>query len=917
MKCHELLGKTVVFFFFIFFSCCVSVNAVLVSERLVLLELKASFLDPSAILSSWNSDNPDHHCSWFGVSCDSQSRVVSLSVARSGGKPGNSEALSCSKSLKVEFPFNGFGFRGTSLRREAKLRGKISPFIGELTRLRVLSLPYNDLSGGIPVEIWGLTKLEVLDLEGNLLTGKLPSRFTGLRKLRVLNLGSNRIYGEVPFSLSKCGSLEVLNLAGNAVNGTFPVFFGSLPKLQGLYFSQNRLTGNVPAEFGSNCWNLEHLDLSGNFLVGKIPDSLGNCRRLQRLLLFSNMLNGAIPRELSRLQMLEVLDVSRNNLSGPIPVELGQCVNLSVFVLSNFFDPLLTNQNPNGDSSIALSSGGFDDYNSFEGSLPMEITTLPNLKILWAPRVALGGKFPSNWGACENLEMVNLAKNLFKGEVFGVFKRCKKLSYLDLSSNKLTGKLDEKLPVPCMTVFDVSGNLMSGSIPRFNYRLCSNVPSNSDVIQIDSPSFPYKLFFTCKTHLEMHLPFNGNDSAVVHNFSNNNFTGPIKSLPIAQKGFGKQTIYAFLAGGNKLTGSFSESLFGKCDGLSGMILNVSNNRFSGCIPPKIGLKCRNLRLLDASGNEINGSIPPGIGDLTSLVVLDLSRNELQGQIPVRMSHLKYLKYISLADNNLTGTIPNQLGWLHSLEVLDLSSNSLSGEIPQDVVCLRNLTFLRLNNNKLCGKVPSRLASVISLPTYNVSCDHLSGWLPLNNNVMNSSGLFQHPFHIISRALSSLDQPENTSVSQIAAGASQPESVGNAEDNGLNSIEIASVVSASAIVLVLLALIVLFFYTRKWVPDSRVQGSELKEIIVFNNIGVQQFHAEVKTLGRVKHCNLVTLVGYHASETEMFLIYNYFPGGPHDDLVEMLYVAVTCTVETLSIRPTMRQVVQRLKRIQPS
>lgn len=40
-------------------------------------------------------------------------------------------------------------------------------------------------------------------------------------------------------------------------------------------------------------------------------------------------------------------------------------------------------------------------------------------------------------------------------------------------------------------------------------------------------------------------------------------------------------------------------------------------------------------------------------------------------------------------------------------------------------------------------------------------------------------------------------------------------------------------------------------------------------------------------------------------------------GPHHDLVELLHLAVTCTVDSLSTRPTMRQVVRRLKRIQPS
>jgi serine/threonine protein kinase len=39
-------------------------------------------------------------------------------------------------------------------------------------------------------------------------------------------------------------------------------------------------------------------------------------------------------------------------------------------------------------------------------------------------------------------------------------------------------------------------------------------------------------------------------------------------------------------------------------------------------------------------------------------------------------------------------------------------------------------------------------------------------------------------------------------------------------------------------------------------------------------------------------------------------------GPHDDLIETLHLAVMCTVDSLSIRPSMKQVVQRLRRLQP-
>ncbi|GFP79763.1 LRR receptor-like serine/threonine-protein kinase rpk2 [Phtheirospermum japonicum] len=53
---------------------------------------------------------------------------------------------------------------------------------------------------------------------------------------------------------------------------------------------------------------------------------------------------------------------------------------------------------------------------------------------------------------------------------------------------------------------------------------------------------------------------------------------------------------------------------------------------------------------------------------------------------------------------------------------------------------------------------------------------------------------------------------------------------------------------------------------------------VKRLAAGRFLRVHQFDAEVRTLGRVRHPNLVTLIGYHASETEMFLIYNFISGG---------------------------------------
>ncbi|KAL5723251.1 LRR receptor-like serine/threonine-protein kinase rpk2 [Ranunculus cassubicifolius] len=935
--------------------CCVLIHLLLISsvncrvlmsddDRSTLVEFKNSVSDSSGILSGWNSKSngsEDDYCSWFGVTCDSKSRVVEVNIT--GGGRGNPEAVYCSNFAK--FPFFGFGIRRSCGRISGKLVGKISPLLGKLSELRVLSFPFNDFSGEIPVEILSLKNLEVLDFEWNSLSGSLPAEIGGLKRLRVVNLGFNRFVGEIPQSLSSCSGLEVLNLAGNQVNGSIPAFLGNLSKLRGLYLALNRMGESIPEELGDNCWSLEHLDLSGNLFINGIPHSLGNCSKLQSLLLFSNLLEDVIPVELGRLKHLQVLDVSRNSLSGPVPAELGNCVELSVLVLSNLYNPLQPIGEMRGD--FGPSTAAYDDFNYYEGGIPDAITSLPKLKILWAPRATLEGKFPNKWGSCESLEMVNLGENVFSGEIPEAFELCKNLHFLNVSSNKLTGEVSAELPIPCMSMFDASGNALTGDIPLFNYSSCSSLPAfNAYPDQSSTPSSAYSSYLMYKIQTETLLPFStGSQSfGIYHNFGRNNFTGSLPSLPIAPERIGKQGYYVFLADDNKLIGSLSQGLFNKCDKMSGLVLNISNNQLSGPIPLEIGSMCRYLKLLDVSGNQIVGSLPESLGDLEFLDTLDLSRNKLDGPLPAGLSRLKGLKYLSFAGNNLSGGIPSTLGQLFSLEVLQLSSNSLSGQIPDDLVNLGNLTVLLLNNNKLSGQIPSGLANVTSLSVFNVSFNNLSGDLPSHNNFVKCNSYIGNPF-LHSCHISSLSVPPTEfsgtdgNAHNVAASPSGSASKGSGH-SGFNSIEIASITSASAIVSVLLALVVLFLYTRKCIPRSRVVGAERrKEVTTFTDIGVpltfenvvratgsfnpsnwigsggfgatykaeispgvlvaikrlsvgrfqpngvQQFHAEIKTLGRVRHQNLVTLIGYHASETEMFLIYNYLSGGNLEKFIQ--------------------------------
>lgn len=73
------------------------------------------------------------------------------------------------------------------------------------------------------------------------------------------------------------------------------------------------------------------------------------------------------------------------------------------------------------------------------------------------------------------------------------------------------------------------------------------------------------------------------------------------------------------------------------------------------------------------------------------------------------------------------------------------------------------------------------------------------------------------------------------------------------------------------------------YRAEVTPSTTVA---VKRLTVEMCQGVPQFNAEISSLGRIKHPNLITLIGYYASTSEMFLVYNYISGGSLEDFIRL-------------------------------
>ncbi|KAI5012730.1 hypothetical protein ZWY2020_024996 [Hordeum vulgare] len=372
--------------------------------------------------------------------------------------------------------------------------------------------------------------------------------------------------------------------------------------------------------------------------------------------------------------------------------------------------------------------------------------------------------------------------------------------------------------------------------------------------------------------------------------------------------------------GNQLSGRIPPGL-GKCSNLRR--LRLSSNSLDGFIAPQIG-KLAELRVLELSGNRLTGGVPPEVRHCSYLVRMDLSRNFLHGQVPSSiLKELKKLRFLSLAGNSFSGEIPSGLGQLRSLRVLNLSSNPLiSGVLPIDLVALRNHTVLLLDNNLLNGKVSAPMSSPQMAEISSVTAD--------------SSGVGPAPHS--AEVFTVIPQLKSTWVLTEANRGTPPDDSGNG--GHLKTIEIVAIALVLVVIVALLVVTTIYIFKRRRTPrQARRSGtrtgtgtSTRKEVKVFDGVdigapltyeaivratgnfnasncigsggfgatyraeiapgvlvaikrlsigrqhGSKQFQAEVETLGRCRHPNLVTLIGFHVSDQETFLIYNYLPGG---------------------------------------
>ncbi|KAH0455866.1 hypothetical protein IEQ34_015898 [Dendrobium chrysotoxum] len=567
-----------------------------------LVRLKAAMVGPGGKgLRDWNEAD-GNTCSFSGVTCDRDSRVVALNITFCPLNGTLSPEISFLDRL-VNLTISGAG-----------IHGSLPPEIAGLKSLRLLNISNNLFSGEFPDIAGGMMALEVLDAYNNNFSGPLPLDVAGLPHLRYLHLGGNYFTGEIPDAYSDIQNLEYLGLNGNGLSGRIPSSLSKLSKLRQMYIGYfNLYEGGIPPEFGL-LTSLIRLDIGNCNISGAIPATLGQLKLLDSLFLQLNRLSGPIPPELGGLENLESLDLSvndltgeipesfaalkklmlfnlfRNHLHGRIPPFVGEFPNLEVLQLweNNFTFELPDNLGRNG-RLLKLDVA----TNRLTGTIPPDLCFGGRLQILVLMENGFFDKIPEKLGRCKSLTRVRLAKNYFDGKIPAGLFDLPSADMLELSDNYLSGELPPVMKGDKLGMLLLSNNWISGSIPPS----IGNLPG-LQTLSIES------------NRISGHIP------PEMGNLSQ------LSKLNIS---------------GNNLVGEIPQELT-QCTSL--VSLDLSRNRLTGEIPPQMS-KLKILNTLNLSRNDLAGAIPPDIQRMQSLTIMDLSFNDLSGPIPTQGQFLVF------------------------------------------------------------------------------------------------------------------------------------------------------------------------------------------------------------------------------------------------------------------------------------
>ncbi|KAJ4981478.1 hypothetical protein NE237_032315 [Protea cynaroides] len=699
----------------------------------------------------------------------------------------------------------------------SNLSGLLSPVFTELRSLVNLSVDGNSLSGTFPPEIHKLRSLRFLNISNNQFNGSLNWNFSSLKELEVLDAYDNNFFGSLPLGIIELPKLKHLDIGGNYFTGKIPLSYGIMEELNYLSLAGNNLGGFIPGELG-NLTNLKQLYLGYyNDFQGGIPPEFGKLVNLVHLDLSSCGLDGLIPPELGNLIKLDTLFLQTNQLSGFIPPQLGNLSSLKSLDLSN---------------------------NRLTGEIPVEFAELRELTLLHLFINKLHGEIPHFIAELPNLGVLKLWQNNFTGTIPPKLGQNGRLIELDLSSNKLTGLVPSSL---CyggkLKILILLNNFLFGSLPD-NLGQCvalSRVRLGQNYL---SGSIPDGFLYLPELSL-MELQ---------NNYLSGRFQDDPSKVP--------SKLGQLNLANNRLSGSLPKSI-GNFSSLQ--ILLLSGNHFSGDIPSQLG-QLKHVLKLDMSRNNLSGGIPPEIGNCLLLTYLDLSQNQLSGPVPVQITQIRILNYLNVSWNCLNQSLPKEIGTMKSLTSADFSYNDFSGWIPAtgQFEFFNSTSFV--GNPLLCGASLNSCNYSTSSPLKSTDQHYNKSEVPGKFKLIVVLGLFVCSLVFTIVAIFKIRSTRKRNLKSWKLTAFQKVEFGS--EDILECLKDNNIIGRGGAGIVY----------RGTMPNG-------EQVAVKKLLGISKgsshdngFTAEIQTLGRIRHRNIVRLQAFCSNKETNLLVYEYMPNG---------------------------------------
>ncbi|KFK35069.1 hypothetical protein AALP_AA5G231300 [Arabis alpina] len=239
-------------------------------------------------------------------------------------------------------------------------------------------------------------------------------------------------------------NLESLEFRSNpGLISELPETIGSLTKLKSLVVLENGFNGKLPTNI-CGLTRLKRLVLAGNLFTGTIPDCFNGFKDLLILDLSRNSFSGILPLSIGEMVSLLKLDVSNNHLEGKLPQELGFLKNLTLLDLRN---------------------------NKISGGLSQNVDKIRSLTDLVLSDNPMGssdhdGMMEIKWENMGNLVNLDLSKMGLRGDIPYGLTKLKKLRFLGLNDNDLTGLVPSKEfeTLPSLGALYINGNNLTGEL---------------------------------------------------------------------------------------------------------------------------------------------------------------------------------------------------------------------------------------------------------------------------------------------------------------------------------------------------------------------------------------------------------------------------------------------------------------------